>query len=185
MIHPPAEQAAEWFAVRVKSNFERAVASAARGKAFEEFVPFWQTRRRWSDRDKSIDVPLFPGYIFCRFQRDHRLPLLMIPGVLHIVGIGKIPVPIDDTEIAAIQTAVQSGLPFEPRPYLELGERVVVQRGPLAGVEGILVEQRKNYRLVVSITLLKRSVAVGIESDWVASMDKRGSSRTIVAAQDC
>jgi transcription antitermination factor NusG len=179
MIDNPAEQRAEWFALRVKSRHENVVAAMARSKGYEEFAPFWRSRRRWSDRDKSVDVPLFPGYVFCRFRRDDRLPLLTIPGVVHVVGIGKVPVPIEDSEIAAIQTAVSSGLAFEPQPFLEVGDRVRVEKGALAGVEGILVELRKNHRLVVSITLLKRSVAVDIEGDWITPVEKRGANRML------
>src|SRR5262249_39330082 len=158
------------------------VAAIAHGKGYEEFVPFWRARRRWSDRNKSIDFPLFPGYVFCRFRRDDRLPLLTIPRVLHIVGIGKFPMPIDETEIAAFKTVVNSGLLFEPQPFLEAGDRVRVEKGPLAGVEGILVEIRKNCRLVVSITLLKRAVAVEIESEWVTPIDRRGPDRMMLTA---
>jgi transcription antitermination factor NusG len=168
MIHPQGEPATGWFAVRVKSRREKVVAAIARGKGYEEFVACWRSRRRWSDRNKSVDLPLFPGYVFCRFRREERLPLLMIPGVVHIVGIGNTPVPIDDQEIAAIRAAADAGLPCEPQPFLEVGERVRVERGPLAGVEGILVGLRRHYRLVVSITLLRRSVAVDIEGDWVS-----------------
>src|SRR5580704_5645490 len=96
-----------WFAVRVKG--------------FEEFLPLYRDRRRWSDRFKWIELPLFPGYVFCRLDSENRLPILTIPGVLHFVGIGKTPVPIDDSEITAIQMATGSGLFAEPWPFLEVG----------------------------------------------------------------
>jgi transcription antitermination factor NusG len=80
-----------WFALRVKSRFEKLVTSMARNKGFEEFLPLYQSRRRWSDRLKSVELPLFPGYVFCKLHPEHRLPLLTIPGVLHFVGIGKSP----------------------------------------------------------------------------------------------
>jgi transcription antitermination factor NusG len=85
-----------WFALRVKSRSEKIVSTIARNKGFEEFLPLYQSRRRWSDRFKSVDVPLFPGYVFCRVDPEFRLPLLTIPGVLSFVGIGKVPAPIDD-----------------------------------------------------------------------------------------
>src|SRR5580658_10194171 len=93
-----------WFAVRVKSRCEKVVATIARNKGFEEFLPLYQSRSRWSDRLKAIELPLFPGYIFCRLDPRQRLPLLTIPGVLHFVGVGKVPTAIDDAEIAGIQT---------------------------------------------------------------------------------
>lgn len=163
-----------WFALRVKSRSEKIVSTIARNKGFEEFLPLYQSRRRWSDRFKSVEVPLFPGYVFCRLNPEFRLPLLTIPGVLSFVGIGKVPVPIDDAEIAAIQTAVGSGLLAEPYPFLEVGQRVRIAEGPLAGVEGLLVEVRKQQRLAVSVSLLKRSVAVEIDRHWVRPLDAGG-----------
>jgi transcription antitermination factor NusG len=163
-----------WFALRVKSRSEKIVSTIARNKGFEEFLPLYQSRRRWSDRFKSVEVPLFPGYVFCRLNPEFRLPLLTIPGVLSFVGIGKVPVPIDDAEMAAIQTAIGSGLLAEPYPFLEVGQRVRIAEGPLAGVEGLLVEVRKQQRLAVSVSLLKRSVAVEIDRHWVRPLDAGG-----------
>ncbi len=163
-----------WFALRVKSRCEKVVALMAENRGFEEFVPLYRCRRRWSDRQKEIEFPLFPGYVFCRLDPQHRLPLLTIPGVVHIVGIGKTPVPIDDAEIAAIQAAVHSGLSAEPWPFLEVGQRVRLDEGPLTGLEGILVATAKQHRIIVSVTLLRRSVAVSIERDWVRPLDAAG-----------
>jgi transcription antitermination factor NusG len=160
-----------WFAVRVKSRAEKAVAMMARNKGFEEFLPVYASRNRWSDRTKSVEMPLFPGYVFCRLNPERRLPVLTIPGVLHFVGIGKTPLPVADAEVAAIRQAVECGLSAEPWPYLEVGQRVRLERGPLAGIEGILVDAHKDQRLIVSVTLLQRSVAVGIERHWVTPLD--------------
>ena len=163
-----------WFALRVKSRAERVVATMARYRGFEEFLPVYQSRHQWSDRTKSVEIPLFPGYVFCKLTPERRLPLLTIPGALHFVGIGKVPVPIDEDEIAAIRMAVESGLSAEPWEFMEVGQRVRLEGGPLAGLEGILIEARKQQRLVVSVTLLKRSVAVGIERHWVRPLDRSG-----------
>jgi transcription antitermination factor NusG len=165
---------ARWFALRVKSRFEKVVATMASNKGFEEFLPVYQCRRRWSDRLKEVEFPLFPGYVFCRLDPQYRLPLLTIPGVLHFVGIGKTPVPLEDAEIAAIKAAVQSGLSTEPWPFLEAGQRVRLEEGPLAGVEGLFVGASKQDRLVVSVTLLKRAVAVTIERHWATPLDSSG-----------
>jgi len=159
-----------WFAVRVKSRSEKSVAAIARYNGFEHFLPLYRSRRRWSDRIKSLDLPLFPGYVFCRIDPASRLQLLTIPGVQHIVGAGKTPLPVNDAEIAALQAAAQSGLPAEPWPFLKAGQRVLLEDGPLAGLEGLLIEIRKNYRLLLSVTLLNRWVAVEIERDWVTPL---------------
>lgn len=157
-----------WFALCVKSRAERVVAAIARNKGYEVFLPLYHCRHRWSDRHKSVELPLLPGYVFCRLDPRYRLPLLTTPSALHFVGIGKVPVPIDDAEIAAIQAAVGSGLTIEPWSYLEVGQAVRLEAGPLAGLEGILVEVRKKHRIVVSVTLLRRSMALEIEREWVA-----------------
>jgi transcription antitermination factor NusG len=160
----------QWFALRIKPQREKIVASALRSKGYEEFLPLYRCRRRWSDRIKEMDLPLFPGYVFCRFDVHSRLPILVTPGVLLIVGVGKTPSPVDDSEIAALQSIVKSGLQAEPWPFLKIGQRVRIEHGSLEGVEGILVAIKKPYRLVVSVTLLQRSVAVEIDHHWATSI---------------
>lgn len=166
--------AEKWYAVRVKSRTEKSVATMANQRGFEEFLPVYESRRRWSDRIKAVEVPLFGGYVFCRLNAEYRLPLLTIPGVLHIVGLGKVPIPVDDAEIAALQAASVLGIQAEPWPYLKVGERLRLDRGPLAGVEGLLVEIRNSYRLVLSVSLLNRSVAVEIDRDWATPLSRSG-----------
>jgi Transcription antiterminator len=156
-----------WFAIRVKSNFESVAASGLRGRGLEEFLPQYRVRRRWSDRVRTLDLPLFPGYVFCRFDPQDRLPVLTTPGVLHVVGFANQPAPIDDNEIAAIQNLVKSGLPAEPWPFLRVGQRVRVSSGPLTGTEGIVVQLKQKCRLIVSVSLLQRSVAVEIDRDCI------------------
>jgi len=160
----------QWFAVQVKPRCEKVVATVLDHKGFEQFCPSYKSRNRWSDRMKTVEMPLFPGYIFCRLDPQYRLPVLVTPGVLHFVGIGRFPVSIDDAEIASIQSVVQSGLRMEPWPFLEVGQRVQIEDGPLSGLEGILVEVRKLHRIVLSVTLLRRSVAVEVERQWVSPL---------------
>jgi len=116
---------------------------------------------------REIEHPLFPSYVFCRFDVNKRLPILVTPGVMLIVGMGRTPLPVEDSEIAALQSIVNSGLQVECWPFLKLGQSVRIDRGVLEGVEGILVAVKKHYRLVVSVTLLQRSVAVEVDHDWV------------------
>jgi transcription antitermination factor NusG len=157
----------QWFALRVKSRHEKAVALAIRSKGFEEFLPLYRWRQTWSDRSKWVEMPLFPGYVFCQLDPARRLPLLTIPGVLNFVCFGKTPVPIEDAEIASVQSAIQSDLVTEPCSFPDGGQRVRIGKGPLAGTEGILIDATDRQRVVVSITILRRSVAVNIESQWV------------------
>ena len=117
-----------------------------------------------------MDAPLFPGYVFCRFDVLKRLPVLVTPGVIAVVGRGRVPLPVDDSEIAAIQTVVASGYRAEPWPYLELGQRIRIERDALAGLEGILVNFKGSHRIVVSVSLLHRSVALEIDRSCVRSV---------------
>lgn len=156
-----------WYALQVRPRFEKMVAETLRHKGFEGFLPLYRHRSRWSDRIKEVSLPLFPGYLFCKFDINRRLPILVTPGVMHVVGIGKTPHPVEDSEIEALKTIVLSGLRAEPRSYLNIGQKVRIELGPLAGVEGILTGLRGNSRIVVSVHLLQRSVSVEIDDSWV------------------
>lgn len=156
-----------WFALRVRSNFERLTALHLRQRGYQEFLPEYVAQNRWSDRVKIFHKPLFPGYVFCRFDPTDRLPVLTTPGVVHVVGIGRDPAPIDDREIDAVWVTHRSGVLFKPWPFLKMGDRVRVERGPLAGVEGVVEHFRGDCRLVVSISLLQRSIAADIDRNWI------------------
>jgi transcription antitermination factor NusG len=159
-----------WFALQVRARSERTIAELLRSKGYEEFLPLYHCKRRWSDRIKRVMQPLFPGYVFCRLDLQHRLPVLVTPGVLQIVGLGKTPTPIDESEIISLQKIVTSGVQTEPWPFMKIGERVRIVRGALEGVEGILNAFKGPSRLVVSVTLLRRSVAVEIDEDWIIAL---------------
>jgi transcription antitermination factor NusG len=174
----PSKMIYPWFALQVRSRYEKIVTAHLTGQDYEWFLPQCKCRRRWSDRFKEIEQPLFPGYIFCRLNPLNRFPILTIPGVAHIVGTGKNPVPIDEGEIAAIQAAVNSGLPSQPWPFLQIGQRVRIEYGPLCGIEGILLDFRGHHRLVLSVTLLQRSVAVQVEDAWVTPLPQQPPART-------
>jgi transcription termination/antitermination protein NusG len=167
-----------WYAVWVKSQQERAVAIALDGKGIETFVPVYRTRRRWSDRIKELDVPLIPGYVFCRFNVSERLPLLTTPGIIRIVGTGKTPVPVDEVEMQSLKTAVVSGFEMQLWPFLKVGQRVAIEEGPLRSIEGVLCQTKGRDHLVLSISLLQRSVAVTIDRRWIRPLDN--PSRFIV-----
>jgi transcriptional antiterminator NusG len=157
----------QWFALRVKSRYEKVVALAAHNKGFEVFLPLYQIRHESPDRYKSVQLPLFPGYVFSRFEAVHRFPLLTIPGVLHVVAAGKIPWPIDDAEILTIQNLTQSNLQVEPWPFLEFGQRVRLTSGPVSGIEGFLIRLQSQHRVVLSLPILRQAIAVEIECNWI------------------
>jgi transcription antitermination factor NusG len=162
-----------WYAIHVRSKCEVVVSASLRAKGYEEFLPFYRAERCWSDRAKQLDLPLFPGYLFCRFDvADRLLPILTTPGVVSIVGVGKSPVPICNEEITGIQTILRSGLAVEPWAFVDVGTRVVLERGPLAGLEGVVTNVNKKHRLVLSVQLLQRSVAAEIDLDWARPVPK-------------
>lgn len=159
-----------WFALQVKQRYEQLTATALRNRGYEQFLPLYKHRRRWSDRFKQVDLPLFPGYLFCKLDPTNRLPVLTTPGVVLIVGIGKVPVPVEESEIAAVRSIVASQLPAQPWPFLRAGQRVRIDYGPLRGVEGVFLNHKNQFRLVVSVMILQRSVAVEVDSDWVTPL---------------
>jgi transcription antitermination factor NusG len=152
-----------WFALQVRTRWENSTAVLLSGKGYRTLLPTYQTKRQWGQRVKQVDAPLFPGYVFCQFDAQNRLPIVITPGVIAVVGRGRVPLPVDDTEIAAIQTVVSSGFQAEPWPYLEVGQRVRIESDALEGLEGILINFKGNDRIVVSVSLLRRSVALEID----------------------
>ncbi len=157
-----------WFALRVRSKHERVAAMHLRERGYEEFSPSYKAERQWSDRIKTTEQFLFPGYVFCRLNVQDRLPILTVPGVVDIVRFGDTILPIPEHEIEQVRTLVSSGLLVAPWPFLEAGQNVLIEQGPLAGVEGIILRAEKGKcRLVVSISLLQRSVSTEVERMWI------------------
>jgi transcription antitermination factor NusG len=146
------------------------VAALLEERGYERFVPCFLDRRRWSDRIKQVEQPLFPGYVFCRFAPDARLGVLRTEGVYRIVSFGSEPAAIDEQEILSIRHAVESGLRLRPHPFLSAGQRVRIEGGPLEGVEGIVTDIRRRDRLVLSVSLLQRALSVDIDSAWVTPL---------------
>lgn len=159
-----------WYGVRTRSNHEKMAAVSLANKGFDQYLPTYRSRRRWSDRTVETEQPLFPGYVFCRFDAKKRLPIITTPGVVSVVGFGTEPAPIDDAEIEAVQMILRSGLATEPCPFLREGQRIRVKRGSLEGLEGLLIKKKNDWRIVVSVNLLQRSVTVEIDRDWITTV---------------
>jgi transcription antitermination factor NusG len=163
-----------WYALQIRSRWETTAAGLLRGKGLETLLPTYTTRRKWSDRSKVVESPLFPGYVFCRFDVHNRLPVLVTPGVISVVGIGKTPIAVEDSEILSLQTAIGSGIQMEPWPYIEIGERVRIKDDVLDGMEGILTGFKGSHRVVISVTLLRRSVALEIDRGRITPLGPAG-----------
>jgi transcription antitermination factor NusG len=170
MIHTKSNGSLNWFALQTRTRWESNTAELLRGKGLETLLPTYTTKKKWSDRYKVVEAPLFPGYVFCRFDVHNRLPVLITPGVISVVGRGKTPVAVDEAEIFSIQAAVASGIQLEPWPYVEIGERVRIKDDVLDGMEGILTNFKGSHRVVISVTLLRRSVALEIDRSRITPL---------------
>jgi transcription antitermination factor NusG len=152
-----------WYAVYTRSRHEKTVASRLEEKRIEVFLPLRKVLRRWKDRRKEVLMPLFSSYVFVRIPYAQKLSVLQTPGVVQILSEGSKPMPIPEEQIVSIQKLVESGLNYDPYPYLKEGTLVSVVRGPLSGVEGILVEKRKKHLLVLSVDLIQQSAALQVD----------------------
>ena len=153
----------KWYALQVRARREDSTAILLSGKGYQTFLPTFKTQKGWSGKFRDLTAPLFPGYVFCQFDVCNRLPILVTQNVLAIVGRGRTPVHVEDSEIAALHTMVHSGIQAEPVPYLEVGQQVRIENGALNGIEGILISFKGSTRIVVSVSLLRRSVALEID----------------------
>lgn len=162
-----------WFALAVRAQREKVVSRSLQAKGYTVCDAVTRCRRAWSDRVKQVDVPLFPGYVFCQFDPLFRLPIVTTPYVDSVIGFGGVPEPVQESEMEAVRTLLQSGLPVQAWPYLRVGDRVRIAHGALKDVEGILTQVKNHHRLVVSVTLLQRSVAVEIEDVFVRPGSRR------------
>ena len=159
-----------WYGIRTRSNQERLAATVLKCKGYEQYLPVYSHRRRWSDRVVETHQPLFPGYVFCRFDAKKRRPIITTPGVVAVVGCGNEPEPISETEIQAIQLVLQSTFAAQPCPFLRESQRIRVNRGSLEGLEGILLKKKSEWRIVISVTMLQRSIAVEIDREWITTI---------------
>ena len=169
----------QWYALQLRTRWKSSTAALLSGKGYQTFFPTFKTLKRVRGKSCEVNPPLFPGYVFCRFDALKRLPVLLTPGVITVVGRGRIPIPVEDSEIEAIQKVVSVGLQVEPWPYLELGQLVRIDDGALCGVQGILIGFKGARRIVVSVSLLRRSVALEIDRSVVCPIQP---ARTVPAA---
>jgi transcription antitermination factor NusG len=149
-----------WYAVYTRVNHEKRIADQLRDRRIEYFLPLYERERRWKDRRVKLQTPLFPGYVFVRITLCDRLRVLQTPGIVHLVGFAGHPAPLPQEDIQAIQSCLSQGLQVGPHAYLCVGRRVKVERGPLQGLEGVIVRRKNRSRFVLSFDLLQRAVAI-------------------------
>jgi transcription antitermination factor NusG len=174
-----------WHAVYTRHQHEKAVAGLLETKGVEVFLPLFASSRHWSDRNKMLWLPLFPGYVFFRGGSDCRLKIVGTPGVHMILSNGARPALISESEIAAIRKVVAGPYPIAPHPFLLCGERVRIKRGALEGIEGVLLRQKNQCRLVISVDMLAQAVAVEIDASEVERSPAIRSARVLPQESRC
>ena len=166
-------RALEWFAIHTRSRHEKAIAARLDAQATETFLPLHRSRHTWKNGvHAEVDQPLFPCYLFARIEIGERLRLLQTPGVLGFAATTARPTAIPNEEIALLRTATAK-LTAEPHPYLNCGDRVRIVQGPLAGMEGILTRRKQEWRVVLSIEAIMRSIAVEVSEFDIEPMEQR------------
>jgi transcription antitermination factor NusG len=156
-----------WFALGVTARHEKVVSRLLSNKGYETFLPIRTQQHEYAGRRRAFDLPLFPGYLFCRFDPTVRLPILTTPGVLQVVGAGRIPVPVSESEIVSLRKAAEARISMNPVPYWRAGQKGRIISGPLTGVEGIITDAKQPVRLILSVTLLQRSVLLEVDAECV------------------
>ena len=166
-----------WYAIYTRFRHEKKVAEILTKKGMEIFLPLYESAHRWKDRTKLVSLPLFPCYVFLKGSLDRRLDIMNTPGFHALVSVAGQPAAIAPDEIEAIQRAIESGARVNPYPFMKCGERVRVKCGPLTGVEGILIRMKNQFRLVVSVEMLGKAVAVEVDAfvvERVGGMSRKG-----------
>jgi transcription antitermination factor NusG len=160
-----------WYAIYTRHQHEKMVAQILTSKGFEAFLPLYAATHEWKDRTKELSLPLFPCYVFLKGGLERRLQIITTPGIYGLVSSGGQPAAIPDFEVEAIRRAVESGARIETHPYLKCGNWVRVKRGPLAGIEGILVRKKNISRLVLSVEILGTSAAMEVAAFQVEAVN--------------
>jgi transcription antitermination factor NusG len=162
-----------WYAAYTSANHEKRVAEQFVQRSVEYFLPLYRSVRRWKDRKVNLQRPLFPGYVFVRIELRNRLKVLQVPGVAKLISFNGTPAALPQGEVDALRTSLLKGAHAQPHPYLAIGRQVMVTKGPMAGLQGVLKRKKGNARLVVSIELIQRAMAVEIDEDDVETVESK------------
>jgi len=165
-----------WWVIYTRHQHEKVIAQQLTAKGFEVFLPLYQTTRQWKDRQKVLELPLFPCYVFIRGGLQRRLHVVTTPGVHMVLSRGEKVVMISEEEMESVRRAVEGPYRVEPHPFLKCGDRVRVKCGPLEGIEGILVRKKNVYRLVISVEMVNQAVAVELKSSDIEPLARTGYS---------
>ena len=157
----------QWYATYTRSRHEKRIAEQLEQRSVECFLPVYETVRQWKNGKFKVQFPLFPGYVFVRIPLKERLRVLEVPGVVRLVGFHGKPTPLPQSDIEIMRDALRTGVEAEPHPYLKVGAKVRIKSGPLSGLQGILLRRKGKPRVVVSVDLIMRSIAIDIDATEV------------------
>ena len=152
-----------WYALYTAPRHEKQVADRINQQGLSSFLPLYRSVRRWKDRRKELSLVLFPGYVFVRMQLQNRFRVLQLPGAVRLVSFNGQPAALPEEEIENLKSRLAGSGNIEPHPYLIAGRRVRVRSGPLQGLEGIILRTKDRCRIVLSIHLIMRSLAVEVD----------------------
>jgi transcription antitermination factor NusG len=159
-----ALSSAHWYALYTNARHEKVVARQLGERRIETFLPLYKAWHRWKDRRQQVELALFPSYVFVRIEESQKLPVLKVPGAVQVVSFNGKMAALPEREIEALRNALENEIYAEPCPYLKIGRRVRVVRGPMEGAEGILSRKKDKCRVVISVDALMRSVAVEVDA---------------------
>jgi transcription antitermination factor NusG len=170
-----------WYAVYTRFQHEKTAAALLEKKEFEVFLPVYRAVHKWKDRNQTVTLPLFPCYLFLRAELARKVEILRTPGVLWMVENGGQACAVPDEEVESVRRICSSGSRFQPHPYLKEGDLVRIRKGPLLGVEGMFLRTKNEYRVIVSVDLLRQGVAVEVDSADVERV--RAANRILPAVE--
>ena len=167
----PSGPEEHWYAIYTTCRHEKRVARHLEQRQIEHFLPIFRTQRKWKDGTRAtLDLPLFPGYVFVRVCAVMRVRILEVPGVVSMVGRASCPAPLPDPEVEALRAGLDPSR-VEPHPLLTVGQRVRIKVGALSGIEGIVIRKKGGFRLVLTLDLLMQSIAIEVNGDDVEPVD--------------
>jgi transcription antitermination factor NusG len=169
-----------WYAAYTCANHEKQVEAELNARGVEHFLPLYSSVRQWKDRRVRLDMPLFPGYVFVRLALVERLRVLQIPRVVRLVGFGGIPAALPDAQMEILRAGLAERLHVEPHPFLTAGRRVRIVCGPLAGLEGVLLRKKGNFRFVLSVELIRCSLSVDVDAADIEPLGKSKRSLLVL-----
>ena len=164
-----------WYAAYTASRHEKTVAEHLQQREVECFLPLYETVRRWNNGRHRVQLPLFPSYVFVRMGVRDKLRVLQVPGLVQLVTFQGVPAALPEAEIASLRTALTAGVLAQPYRYLNVGSKVEICRGPLQGLRGVLLRHQGQFRIVLSVEMIMRSIVVEIDASDVVALDRKNS----------